>query len=34
MPVAHAGKGLELRAQEDSRVMFIGGEPLRERIVW
>ena len=34
MLVAHKGKDLHLRAQQDSRVMVIGGEPLGERIVW
>ena len=34
MLVAKNGKGLQLHAQEDSRVMVIGGEPLGERIVW
>jgi redox-sensitive bicupin YhaK (pirin superfamily) len=34
MLVANEGKGLRLRAEEDSRVMVIGGEPLGERIVW
>jgi redox-sensitive bicupin YhaK (pirin superfamily) len=34
MLVAQSGKDLQLHAQEDSRVMVIGGEPLGERIVW
>ena len=34
MLVAKQGQALPLRAEQDSRVMIIGGEPLGERHVW
>ncbi len=34
MLVARQGQALALRAEQDSRVMIIGGEPLGERHVW
>jgi redox-sensitive bicupin YhaK (pirin superfamily) len=34
MLVAKGGQGLTLRAEQDSRVMIIGGEPLGERHIW
>jgi redox-sensitive bicupin YhaK (pirin superfamily) len=34
MLIAKSGKGLELNALQQSRVMVIGGEALGERIVW
>ena len=34
MLVARDGQALTLAANEDSRVMIIGGEPLGERHVW
>lgn len=34
MLVARQGQALELRAEQESRVMIIGGKPLGERHVW
>jgi len=34
MLVAKPGASLDIRANQDSRIMIIGGEPVGERHVW